>query len=343
MILQLCSSSSALNMGARNFKERRMRQPFRFALAAALICVAAGAHAYPDRPLTLVVPFPAGGPTDIVARVVAQKLSSVLGQAVVIENRSGAAGQMGAASVAKAKPDGYTIGVVTVSTHGTAPNLYSTIPYDALKDFTPISNIAGSPSVIAVHPSVPARTLAELVALVRANSGKFAYANAGAGGIGDLGMTWFMQIVGGSMLSVSYKGSAPALTDVVAGQVPVVFDNFPSTLVYVRAGKLRPLAITGKSRNAAAPDLPTFAEAGYPEFDVPAWYGLAGPAGLPPEVVQKLYEAVTKSLADPAVAARLADAGAFLIGNRPEEFAAQIRDEVAKWSRVIKAAGIKLQ
>lgn len=320
-----------------------MRPLSRFAVAFALGCIAIAAQAYPDRPVTLVVPFPAGGPTDIVARVVAQKMSSLLGQSMVIDNRSGAAGQIGAASVAKAKPDGYTIGVVTVSTHGTAPNLYAAIPYDALKDFTPISNLASSPSVIAVHPAVAARTLAEFVALVKANPGKYAYANAGAGGIGDLGMTWFLQIVGGSMVSVSYKGSAPALTDVVAGQVPVIFDNYPSTLVHVRTGRLRPLAITGKSRNATAPDLPTFGEAGYAEFDVPAWYGLAGPAGLPADVVQKLYESASRALTDPAVAAKVADAGAFPIGNRPEEFAAQIRDEVAKWSRVIKAAGIKLQ
>jgi tripartite-type tricarboxylate transporter receptor subunit TctC len=320
-----------------------MRPSSRLAVAVALFCAAAGVRAYPDRPVTLVVPFPAGGPTDIVARVVAQKMSTLLGQSIVIDNRSGAAGQIGAASVAKARPDGYTIGVITVSTHGTAPNLYATIPYDALKDFTPISNLASSPSVVAVHPAVPARTLAELVALVKANPGKYAYANAGAGGIGDLGMTWFMQIVGGNMVSVSYKGSAPALTDVIAGQVPVIFDNYPSTLVHVRTGKLRPLAITGKTRNATAPDLPTFGEAGYPEFDVPAWYGLAGPAGLPAEVVQKLYESASRSLVDPVVAAKVAEAGAFPIGNRPEEFAAQIRDEVAKWSRVIKAAGIKLQ
>ena len=320
-----------------------MTLPVRLAMALALICAAMGAHAFPDRPVTLVVPFPAGGPTDIVARVVAQRMSSLLGQALVVENRSGAAGQIGAASVAKAKPDGYTIGVATVSTHGTAPILHATIPYDALKDFTPISNLATSPSAIAVHPSVPANTLAQLVALVRASPGKLAYANAGAGGIGDLGMTWFLQIVGGSMLSVSYKGSAPALVDVVAGQVPVIFDNFPSTLVYVRAGKLRPLAITGKSRNATAPDLPTFAEAGFPEFDATAWYGLISPAGLRPEVVARLYDAAAKSVADPAVAARLADAGAFPLGNRPEEFAAQIRGELAKWAQVIRTAGIRPQ
>ena len=320
-----------------------MQQPFRTVVALGLICAASLAQAYPDRPVTLVVPFPAGGPTDIVARVVAQRMSSLLGQAMVVDNRSGAAGQIGAASVAKAKPDGYTVGIATVSTHGTAPNLYATVPYDALREFTPISNLATSPSALAVHPAVPAHTLAQLVALVRANPGKFAYANAGAGGIGDLGMTWFLQIVGGNMLSVSYKGSAPALVDVVSGQVPVIFDNFPSTLVQVRAGKLRPLAITGKSRNATAPDVPTFAEAGYAEFDATAWYGLIGPAGLQPEVVARLHEAAAKSVADPVVAAKLADAGAFPLGNTPEEFAAQIRAELAKWALVIRTAGIKPQ
>jgi tripartite-type tricarboxylate transporter receptor subunit TctC len=330
-------------MGARKSMERRMSLPSRIAIACALIFAALAAQAYPDRPLNLVVPFPAGGPTDIVARIVALKMSSLLGQSVVVDNRSGAAGQIGAASVAKAKPDGYTVGIATVSTHGTAPNLYSTIPYDALKDFTPISNLASSPSVIAVHPAVPVRSLAQLVALVKASPGKYAYANAGAGGIGDLGMTWFLQIVGGSMLSVSYKGSAPALIDVVAGQVPVIFDNFPSTLVHVRAGKLRPLAITGKARNATAPDLPTFAEAGFPDFDATAWYGLVGPAGLRPEIAARLHEAAAQSVSDPAVASKLADAGAFPLGNRPEEFAAQIHAEIARWARVIRTAGIKPQ
>jgi len=314
----------------------------RFVLGLALSCLVAAAQAYPERPVTLVVPFPAGGPTDIVARIVALKMSSLLGQSVVVDNRSGAAGQIGAASVAKSKPDGYAIGLATVSTHGTAPNLYATIPYDALRDFTPISNLANSPSVIAVHPAVPARTLAELVSLVRASPGKYAYANAGAGGIGDLGMTWFLQIVGGSMLSVSYKGSAPALIDVVAGQVPVIFDNFPSTLVHVRAGKLRPLAITGGSRNATAPDLPTFAESGFTEFDATAWYGLVGPAGLRPDVVARLHDAAAKSVSDPVVATKLADAGAFALGNSPEEFAAQIRAELAKWAPVVKAANIRV-
>lgn len=313
------------------------------ALLCSVLCSVTGANAYPDRPVTLVVPFPAGGPTDIVARIVALRMASLLGQGVVVDNRSGAAGQIGAASVAKAKPDGYLIGLATVSTHGTAPNLYSTVPYDALRDFTPISNLANSPSVIAVHPAVPVRSLAELVALVKASPGKYAYANAGAGGIGDLGMTWFLQIVGGNMLSVSYKGSAPALIDVVAGQVPVIFDNFPSSLVHVRAGKLRPLAITGRARNATAPDLPTFAESGFTEFDATAWYGLVGPAGLRPEVVARLHDAAAKSVSDPVVAAKLADAGAFPLGNTPEEFAAQIRGELAKWARVIKTAGIKPQ
>lgn len=309
----------------------------------ALACVAAQAQPYPDRPLTLVIPFPAGGPTDIVGRALAQKMAALLAQPVVVENRSGAAGQIGAAAVARARADGYTLLLATVSTHGTGPAITAALPYDANKDFTPVSNVASSPMALAVNAGFGARTLAEFVTEVRARPGKLAYANAGAGGIGDLGMAWFLQVAGGSMLSVPYKGSAPALIDVVSGQVPVIFDNFPSTLVQVRGGKLRGLAITGKVRNPAAPELPTFHESGYAEFDVTAWYGLMGPAGLAPEIVQRLHGAVVAALADAATATKLAEAGASPVGNRPEAFAAQIREEIARWSRVVKTAGIRPQ
>lgn len=312
-------------------------------LACSLAVASAVAGAYPDRPVTLVVPFPAGGPTDIVGRVVAQGMAGVLGQPVVVENRSGAAGQIGATAVARSKPDGYLIGLATVSTHGTVPNVMAAVPYDAVKDFTPVSNLASSPMALSVHPGTPAQSLKDLVGHVRANPGKLAYASAGSGGIGDLGMTWFLQIIGGQVVGVGYKGSAPALADVISGQVPMTFDNLPSTLVYVRSGKLRALAVTGAQRHPSAPDLPTFAEQGYPQFNVSAWYGLLGPAGLRPEVVARLHDAVVKTIADPAVVGRLANAGAYPIGNRPEQFGEQIREEIDRWARVIRTAGIKPQ
>lgn len=303
----------------------------------------ARAAAYPDRPLTLVVPFAAGGPTDIVGRIVAQALGAELGQQVVVENRGGAAGLIGIGMVAHAAPDGYTLGVATVSTHGTLPNLTAKMPYDARRDFTPVSNLAASAMALSVHPSVPARTLEEFVAHLRAHPGKLSYGNAGAGGIGDLGMTWFMQKVGASMVSVPYKGSAPALTDLAAGIVQATFDNFPSSLAMIRAGHIRPLAITGAHRSPALPTLPTFAEAGMPGFDVNAWYGLVGPAGLPTEVTARLNAAVGRVLAEPAVAARLADAGAAPSPTTSAQFAAQIDTELTRWREVIRKSSLKPQ
>lgn len=232
----------------------------------------ARAAVYPDRPLTLIVPFAAGGPTDLVGRIVAQGLGDALGQQVVVENRVGAAGLIGISQVARATPDGYTLGVATVSTHGTLPNLTAKMPYDARRDFTPVSNLAASAMALSLNTSVPAKTLQEFIAYLRLNPGKLPYANAGAGagGIGDLGMTWFLQRVAGTMISVPCKGSAPALTDLAAGFVQATFDNFPSSLAMIRAGRIRPLAITGAQRNPALPTLPTFAEAGLAAFDVTA-------------------------------------------------------------------------
>jgi tripartite-type tricarboxylate transporter receptor subunit TctC len=305
--------------------------------------VTAWANSFPTKPITLVVPFAAGGPTDIVGRILAQALSDHLKQQVVVDNRAGAAGLIGTNLVARAAPDGYTLGVITVSTHGTLPNLTAKMPYDALRDFTPITNIASSAMSLSVHPSVPARTLREFIDHLRANPGKLSYGNAGAGGIGDLGMTWFLQRVQAQMTSVPYRGSAPALADLASGQVQATFDNFPSSLAMARGGRIRPLAITGATRSPALPDLPTFAEAGLPNFDVQAWYGLAGPAGLPADVRQRLFAATTQVLTDPTVAARLLDAGATPVANKPAEFAQQIEAEVARWKQVIQVAGIKPQ
>jgi tripartite-type tricarboxylate transporter receptor subunit TctC len=315
------------------------------AAAVALIAPTAlrAQNAWPQRSVTLIVPFAAGGPTDIVGRILAQALAEATGQQVLVDNRAGAAGAIGAAALARAAPDGHTLGIVTVSTHGTVPHLSAKLPYDALRDFTPITTVASSPMALSVHPGVPAQTLREFIAHLHANPGKLAYGNAGAGGIGDLGMTWFLQLVGAQMTSVPYRGSAPALTDLAAGQVQATFDNFPSSLAMARAGKIRPLAITGAARSAELPQLPTFAEAGLPGFDVQAWYGLAGPAGMTTELRDRIHALATKALLDKPVASRMAEAGATVVANTPAQFAKAIEVELARWQQVIKVAGIKPQ
>ena len=308
-----------------------------------LAAVPAARADFPDRPITLIVPFSAGGPTDIVGRIAAAKAGEILGQQIVVENRTGASGTIGMTATARAKPDGYTVGLATVSTHGTAPHLFPKLAYDPVKDFTPISNLVTSPNILSVHPSYPAKDLAGFVEHVRAHPDQEGYANAGAGGVNDLGMIWFLRIIGGKMNSISYRGSAPALTDAVSGVVPVVFDNFPSSQAYVKSGHLRGLAITGAQRNPQLPDVPTFAEQGYKDYDVTAWYGVVGPAGMPAEVRDKLAQAFAQAVRDPATAAKLAETGAFALGNSPDEFGAQIQAERDRWGGVIAKAQIKLQ
>lgn len=319
------------------------RRQWLTAAGAAAMPGALRAETWPARPITLIVPFAAGGPTDLIGRIVAPALGAVLGQQVVVDNRAGAAGLIGATQLARAAPDGYTLGVVTVSTHGTLPNLTARMPYDALRDFTAITNLASSPMSLSVSLELPVRTVREFGEHLRARPNQLAYGNAGAGGIGDLGMIWLLQLLQAQMTSVPYRGSAPALTDLAAGQVQAIFDNFPSSLAMVRAGKIRPLAITGSARHPALPDLPTFAEAGVPGFDVQAWYGLMAPARLPEVVRGKLHAACLQVLTDPGLVARFADAGAAPVVSKTGEFAAQVQNEVARWARVIKTAGIKPQ
>ncbi|MVW73059.1 MULTISPECIES: tripartite tricarboxylate transporter substrate binding protein BugE [unclassified Bordetella] len=313
-------------------------------LAAGLLAFTTTALAdFPDRPITLIVPFSAGGPTDVVGRVVAAKAGEILGQQIVVENRTGASGTIGLTATARAKPDGYTLGLATVSTHGTAPHLFPKLAYDPVKDFTPISNLVTSPNILSVNPSYPAKTLTEFVERVRANPDTESYANAGAGGVNDLGMIWFLQLIGGKMNSIAYRGSSPALTDTVSGVVPVIFDNFPSSQAYVKSGHLRALAITGKERNPSLPDVPTFAEQGYKDYDVTAWYGVVAPAGVPDDVRDKLADAFARAVRDPETARKLADTGSFPLGNTPQEFAEQIQAEKDRWGVVIEKGQIKLQ
>lgn len=323
-----------------------MRQhPLRktFALLVLAAALPSAYAAFPERQITLIVPFPAGGPTDIVGRLAAAKAGEILGQQIVVENRTGAAGTIGMAATARAKPDGYTVGLATVSTHGTAPHLYPTLGYDPVKDFTPISNLVTSPIILSVNPAFPAKTLEAFVTHVKANPNKDGYANAGAGGINDLAMIWFLQIIGGKMNSISYRGSAPALTDAVGGVVPVIIDNFPSSLPYVKSNHLRALAITGEARNPRLPEVPTFAEQGFKDYDVTAWYGVVGPADMPKDVRDKLASAFAQAVRDPGTAAKMEETGAFPLGNTPDEFAEQIRAEKDRWKTVIDRAQLKLQ
>ncbi|MBK1979786.1 tripartite tricarboxylate transporter substrate binding protein BugE [Achromobacter xylosoxidans] len=316
------------------------------ALATALagLCLsgaAQAADAYPNKPIRLIVPFAAGGTTDIVARVVAEGLGRELGQAVVVENRGGGGGSIGADALARSAPDGYTLGVATVSTMATNPATNPKTPYNPLKDFAPITNMVNVPNVLTVNPAVPAKSVAEFVALLKANPGKYSYASSGAGGIGHLDGELFKSLTQTDMVHVPYRGSGPALNDVIAGQVNAQFDNLPSSMPHIQAGKLRALAIAAPKRLPALPDVPTFAEGGLPEMDNMAWYGLVAPAGTPQAVIDRIHDATVKALKDPKIAQRLADGGSLVDGNTPAEYAAQIKRELELRQRIAKERNIQ--
>ncbi|BEG73374.1 tripartite tricarboxylate transporter substrate binding protein BugE [Achromobacter xylosoxidans] len=316
------------------------------ALATALagLCLsgaAQAADAYPNKPIRLIVPFAAGGTTDIVARVVAEGLGRELGQAVVVENRGGGGGSIGADALARSAPDGYTLGVATVSTMATNPATNPKNPYNPLKDFAPITNMVNVPNVLTVNPSVPAKNLAEFIALLKANPGKYSYASSGAGGIGHLDGELFKSLTQTDMVHVPYRGSGPALNDVIAGQVNAQFDNLPSSMPHIQAGKLRALAVAAPKRLPALPDVPNFAEGGLPEMDNMAWYGLVAPAGTPQAVIDRIHDATVKALKDPKIVQRLADGGSLVDGNTPAEYAAQIKRELELRQRIAKERNIQ--
>ena len=317
-----------------------------FALAfAALASIAmpAQAQTYPTKPIRLVVPFPAGGTTDILARAVAQKLSETLGQQVIVDNRPGAGGNIGSELVARSAPDGYTLLMGTVGTHAINVSLYPKLPYDPVKDFTPIVLMAGVPNVLVVNPSLPARSVSELIAYAKANPGKLNFASSGSGTSIHLSGELFKVLTGVQMTHVPYKGSAPALTDLVGGQVQLMFDNLPSSLAFIKAGKLRALAVTSKTRAAALPDVPTMVEAGVPDFEASSWFGILAPAGTPRDIVVRINAEVAKWLATPDAREKLAGQGAIAAGGAPEDFARHIASETAKWARVVKASGAKVE
>jgi tripartite-type tricarboxylate transporter receptor subunit TctC len=296
--------------------------------------------AYPNKPIKLIIPFPPGGSTDIVGRLLAQRLTISLGQPVVVENRGGAGGTIGATEAARATPDGYTICMASVSTAGTAPSVFANLKYDPRKDFATITNVAGVPGIICVHPSFPARNYAEFVKVVRASPGKYNYASSGAGGVGHMAMELFKIQTGLFMTHIGYRGAGPALTDVLAGTVPIFWDNLSSSLPHIKSGKLMPIGLAYEKRIPQLPNVPTFAELGLTKYEATTWFGLVGPAAMPKEAITKLHAEVVKVLANDEVKARFMDAGAFPIGNTPEQFKIQIEKEVTKWAEVAKFAKV---
>lgn len=303
----------------------------------------AGAQAnYPDRPIRLIVPFAAGGSTDIVARIIAAKMSEILKQQVIVENRAGAGGNAGAAAVARAEPDGYTVLMGTVATHAINPALYTKMPYDPVKDFAPVSLLVNVPNVIVVHPSLNVKTVSELIALLKANPDKYDYASSGIGTPLHLSGALFESMAGVKMVHVPYKGAGPALLDVVAGQVKIMFDNLPSSIGQIRKGGVIGLAVTTKERSPAAPDLPTVSESGLPGYETYSWNAIFAPAGTPMAIIDKLAKAGAEAVSDPAVKARLADLSAVSVGSTPAELDAHVKAELAKWGPVVKASGASI-
>ena len=295
---------------------------------------------YPSRAVRMVVPFPPGGPTDVLARIVATKLGERFGQAFAIDNKAGSSGMMGSADVVKAAPDGYTL-LGNASIHVINPSLYPKIPFDALTDFTPITQLAHVPLILVVNNDLPVRSVKELIAYAKANPGKLNFASSGNAAAPHLAGESFKLATGIDMQHVPYKGSSPALTDLIGGQVQLMFDSMPSAMPFVKAGKLRPLAVTTAKRSLAVPDLSTVAEAGVPGYDISTWYGLWGPKGLSKEVTDKLANEVARILKLPDVKERYAALGAEPVGNSPEEFAAYCKSELLKWAKVVKDSGAK--
>ena len=326
-----------------------MQRRYLFTVSSALALALAGttgsalAQGYPNKAIKLQVPFAPGGTTDLIARVIAEPLGKALGQTVVVENKAGGGGVVGAAETARAVPDGYSLGMATVSTTAANPAINPKIPYNPLTDFTPISNIAATPNIIAVHPSFPAKNYKEFLAEIKKNPGKYSYSSSGTGGIGHLQTELFKTLTGSFITHIPYRGAGPALNDTVAGQVQIIFDNLPSALPFIQQKRLVPIVVAAPQRLAVLPDVPTFKEIGLEPVNRMAYYGITAPKGLPKEVVDKLSAGVRKALEDPAVRKRIEDTGSIIVGNTPDEFSAQIKAEFEVYKKVVESAKLKLE
>ena len=314
-----------------------------FLCLAVLTAGAAHAQTFPDRPIRLIAPFPAGGLADVLARAVGDQMQKSLGQTIVVENRAGAGGNTGAAAVAQAAPDGYTLLMSSAGILTANPHLYAKMPFDAATAFIPVSNVAQMNMLLVVNPKVPAQNLKEFIALAKAQPGKLNFGSPGIGTTGHLGLAMLMYAAKVQIGHVPYRGAAPAVTDLIAGQIDGVVDNPPTVISHIQSEKLRPLAVAAKERMALLPNVPTAAEQGVANYEASSWFGIVAPAGTPPAVIARLHGSVAAAVRTPAMQERFSKSGARLIGDKPEEFAARIATERKTWGEVIKAANITPQ